>query len=626
MSTFLGDQIDAAVQAHGGIWLYGRYWPKNWPQLAVELLLFRQLSERNYTTDPIEVPAPEPLIAAKHFKNAAQILFGPHNQSAPFIWHPWADDMLEEACLCKRLGISGSSTSGKSGFMAVWAIINFLAAPEHTLVLVTSTDVRASKKRVWGAVQRYWQSLEDAGMDAIGKYVDFPSAAIYSVAGGGKTEEAGIYLIPSERSKEKEASGKMRGMKAKAVNAAQNGVTVNQGARVFCVFDELTDLSHAVLKTALNNLTGNRILHIIGAANPNSRFDPFGMFCEPDVGWDNINEDTGRWTTKMGGVCLHFDALKSPNYLARKNIYPFLQPYQAVEEAIRLGDANSPEFWRDFRGFWCPSGVSNGIFSEVEILMSKSTERCEWAGAKVKVAGLDPSFSMGGDRTILWTAWYGRSIDGIDTVELDKFYEITQDVRDKERDRDTQIADRVAAILDKEGVAPINFAVDATGAGSPFCSVLATALKSRLFLRVEFGGAPSVRPVSSFDPTPCNEKYSNRVTELWFFGKELMRNSQLRGIPPELALELTQRLYQTLRRDNKTKLLAEPKEDMRRRTQKSPDIADGFCVLLELVRERFGFSAVTVKTQDMDRGTWKKAMKKFDVIGRNRKVIHNQAR
>lgn len=490
-----------------------------------------------------------------------------------------------------RFLLGDFTVTHNSDFMAVWILLNWMAAPFSTLGLLTSTSIRDSKKRVWGAVQRYWPALAPI---APAKLTDTPTPAIYVVKDKVRMEQAGIYLIPAEAKKSNEVTGKMRGMKA---------------PRVFLAADELSELSHALMDTAMSNLANNAVLHICAAANPVSYYDPFGKFVEPKDGWNSITVNDDRWETKLGGVALHFDAMRNPNYIARKNVWP-IQKWEKIEEAVeRLGE-DSPMFWRDYRGFWPPGGVSKAVYSEQEIIKGGADKAPVWQGSKMRVAGVDPSFVSGGDRCVLYLGSYGLNRDGVDQVSFDTFHFIEDDASSKEP-RTFQVAQKIATILRQEGVDARSFGVDVTGGGVPFCDALSRVLGTNDFLRVHFGGSPSDRPLSPYDPTPANEKYTNRVTELWFGAKEWLQNGQLRGIGPDLAQEMTARNFET-RKSGGMKLCVEPKSDMKSRMGRSPDIADAAFVLLETVRERFGLRPPQ-EVGPRGRSSWRSAMRRFDV-------------
>jgi hypothetical protein len=95
-------------------------------------------------------------------------------------------------------------------------------------------------------------------------------------------------------------------------------------------------------------------------------------------------------------------------------------------------------------------------------------------------------------------------------------------------------------------------------------------------------------PVSMFSQEPANERYADRVSELWYVGQEFLRNYQLKGVTPELAKELTARHYVTVKHSSGLRIRVESKADMASRTQKSPDVADAAMILVDLCRTRLG--------------------------------------
>jgi hypothetical protein len=105
---------------------------------------------------------------------------------------------------------------------------------------------------------------------------------------------------------------------------------------------------------------------------------------------------------------------------------------------------------------------------------------------------------------------------------------------------------QLKAQCQKRGVKAENVAIDATGAGAPFCDVVAADWSPEI-LRVVFAGKATDRRVSMNNQTPCHDLYANRVSEIWFAGKELIRCGQLRGVDQELAREMTARQYETIK-------------------------------------------------------------------------------
>lgn len=569
--------------------VYGLEFDRAMPKWAIELYCYGRY--------PLLKDKGTLLQRHEHFIRAAEI-FWPNRKSSEsqFIWHPWAEDMLHACCYNNRVAFAGSASSGKSAFMAVWLLANFMSHPKTTLGLATSTTIRDSKKRIWGAIQRYYTPVK--GIMPYAKLVDSPTPSIYYIENGARIDTAGIYLIPAEAKKSDEVTGKMRGMKAD---------------RVFLAADELTDLSPAVVTTALSNLSNNPTFHFCGAANPNTYYDAFALIAEPKAGWSSISVDDSEWKTKIGGTCIHFDALKNPNFLAKENLWP-IQPWEKIRDALE-NFGNKPEFWRDFRAFWCPEGMENFIYSGPEIVNSKADQKAVWLGVKKRVAGFDPSFVTGGDRGMLSLGWVGQTSDGIETIEFEKAIHLAEDPANKTEARAIQIANQIKEKLREYGIPAYNLGVDSTGGGMPFCDVLASVLGTNDFLRVNFGGKASQNPVSAYDPTPSDQKYCNRVTEIWFYGTELMRAGQLRGVTRELAVEMTSRKYET-KRDQGTRLLAEPKTLMKARLGVSPDLADSVFIMLQVARERMGMQSVEGQTKSQrfgNQSSWKSKMSRLSI-------------
>jgi len=544
------------IMPDGRIVRYGFRFPKGTTDLDIELWRSRTRSKTGHTPQ-------------YHFKKAVYMIW-PHDVKGRlgFVWHPWADDMLDACVKYNRVGFAGCGSSGKSEFMAIWSIINWLAAPLETLVLVTSTTIRDAKKRVWGAIQKYYQAIPESMWP--GKMSDSPTPSIRTRGPNGQLKDkAGVFLIPAEARKTAEVTGKMRGMK---------------NEYVFLVADELAELSDALVDTALSNLTLNNNFHMVAASNPNSYFDPFGKFVTPKDGFKSIHVDSGSWETVHRGICLHFDALKSPNWVAGEDLWPIIKRGK-IQDALETMSQNSVLFWRDYRGFWAMEGAEDAIYTEAEILRYEGQLPAKFTGKKTRVAALDPSFTKGGDRTVLYLGTVGEVGESM-LLEFDRHIVLEEDVTNVTETRSFQIAEKLKTILTTEGVDIRNFGLDVTGGGLPFSEIVARTFNSNRFLHVNFGGAASDDSVSTNDDMLSKERYVNRVSELWFRGAELLRSGKIRGMSSELCKELSSRKYIT-QKGSTMKLQVEPKVLYKSRHGKSPDIADSAIVLVEVAFQRF---------------------------------------
>jgi hypothetical protein len=484
--------------------------------------------------------------------------------------HPWAEEMIRAVIENKYVSIGGAANSGKSHTMAAWAIISWLSAPRDTLVLITSTTLREARKRIWGSIISLLSVVEGAPM----KVRDSIGNVAYINEKGNLIERAGLSLIASANAKD--ALSKFIGIKAKSI---------------ILVGDELSDLSEKILLAGLSNLSKNPSFQLIGMSNPNSRFDAFGVWSEPLNGWSSINPDTDdRWVTKWGGTYIRFDGERSPNILSGEVKYPWLPTEEKLSEDRSLLGAESRGYMRMVRAIFFDSDETEGIYSEAELSRSGAMNEVDWAGKPIPVAGLDPAFTNGGDRSILYTGKVGYDQTGQYVCELGEALHLNDDATNKAVPRTYQIVRQVKEACEKRGILPQDVAVDATGAGAPFCDVLAGEWSDQI-LRVSFGGKASDRRVSANSKLTGQEMYMNRVSELWFCGKELVRTKQLFGIDNALAKEITARNYEMVK-SGTLRVKIESKVDYKSRFGHSPDLADAAFLCLDLARQRHNLVAV----------------------------------
>lgn len=570
--------------------VYGREFPADITLVTLELSCLND-------------PPPQSPGKLFHFKKVVDLLWNHPDSKMPIEWTPWLERMIEAAFEHKYLAVAGCASSGKSQAYALWAIVNFLMKPWATLVIVTSTSLKESRKRIWGAITDLWRAVP--GLP--GKLVD--SVGMIRMDDGTDTkygDRCGIALVAAERKKEREAVGKLVGIKQQ---------------RVIFIADELPELGESILEAAYTNLSNNPYFQLIGIGNPASYYDPFGQFATPKDGWGSITVEDEEWETERGH-CLHFDAHKSPNIIAGHVVYPWMiTPANLAESASKLGE-NSPGYWRMYRGFWCPTGSDSSIYSESDIIKYGADQSVQWIDKPTKVAALDPSFSANGDRSILYFGFVGKDTTGRRVICLDHYEELREDVTNKEEPRAFQIARQFKDKCEAWGVTAQNAAYDASGGGAPFGDVV-DAMWSRNVLRVQFGGKASERPVSLTDRVPGHERYANRVSELWWTGKELIRNKQLFGISRELVREMTERQYTTEKGLN-MRIRVETKSDMKVRIGKSPDISDAAFILIELCRTRHNLTAIDKMPSDpfQPDSSYKKWFKKVDLVKKSGKRIN----
>ena len=486
--------------------------------------------------------------------------------------HPWAESMIQAVIQNKYVSIGGAASSGKSHTMAAWGILNWLAAPRDTLVLLTSTTLREARKRIWGSVISLLTVLEGAPF----KIRDSIGNVAYVNENGTLIEKAGLSLIAAERSKTREAVGKFIGIKQK---------------NVILIADELSELSTAILQAGLSNLSKNPSFSLVGLSNPASRWDAFGEWSEPAQGWDSIDPNIDEtWKTKWGGLYKRYDGERSPNILAGETVYPWLPTEEKIEEDKALLGQESRGYYRMVRAVFFDSDETDGVYTDAELVKSGAMGSIEWEGTPTPIAGCDPAFTNGGDRTILYTGHVGYDKSGQFVCQLDEAIALTDDATNKAVPRSYQIVQQIKDECNKRKILPANLGIDSTGAGSPLADILAAEFGDDI-LRVSFGGKASDKRVSTNSKLVGNELYVNRVTELWFVGKEFCRTKQLFGITNELAQEVVGRKYDMVK-GSTLRMKLESKPDYKNRLGKSPDLADAAFICIDVARQRHGLVAV----------------------------------
>lgn len=543
---------------------YGWHHPTPLPPLELELQCF--LAKWKGTE---ENPG---LGAAGHFFEIVKILW-PKGTPGHVVLHPWFVDMTEAACEEETFVFHGSASSGKTDWAAIWALVNWLAAPMHTMVLVTSTSLTDSRKRVWGSITK---AFTYASVPLPGKLVDSRGIILTRDGTGTFNDKNAIALIAGERKKERDSIGRIIGLKNK---------------RVILLLDEAPELSPALVTAAKSNLSSNPYFQIGALGNFNSVYDPMGEMSEPVDGWKSLKPDSSfRWRNKTGGITLRLDGLQSPNYLAGEDKWPILS---ITKIRAMKKDLKGLQLWRMLRSFPCPSGDEALIYTEADLISGEVEKRVFWQTPPTPVAALDPGFTNGGDRSVMTPGKWGLSTEGIWTLQLDKEIVLAEDVEKlAHMPRNHQIAAQFRDECLKLGVKRSHAALDSTGAGIPFLEIVNQLWTEDVtegeldVLGVQFGGSASDLPISDKDLRPSTDLYVNRVSELWYAGVNFIKYRQIRGIGDQLAKEMTSRYYSLKKSGDNMRVMVEPKEDMKERLGYSPDIADSFFVLLDLCRAR----------------------------------------
>ena len=578
-----------------GIEKYGRLWLSKDGQAITPLRIEMDAFLMGLT------PEEGGLGKARHYRNIVSAIW------PTFQWHKWAE--LSAQAFCAQVfeedaasgnrfvrgvtGLAGGTDSGKSYGMAAFALVNWFCDPINTMCIVVSTSKIDAKQRIWAALVKMYREARNLGI-ASGRLIESMDIIKLSEEEGaiidpktGVSDASSIMLLAAGDEYKDDAQKRLQGKKNR---------------RIVLIVDELQDCAASVITQAIWGFKGAQELYIVGAGNPASIFDPHGKFCEPIKGWMSVDEDTSNWKIRVAGIegiCIRFDSEKdNPNQQAFEQgkglRYPFLpKPNDVALAKKELGELN-PQFWRKFRGFWPPADADDStIVSDILLARHGALDKPIWDGTPKDIAGVDPSYTEGGDRFVFTHLKYGRLISGKWAIAVEKQYVLNRRAGSQE-DFQYEMIQQISDLSIKLGIPNQWIGVDAS-AGGIFWSIGERELL-RGWHAVSFAGAASDLPVSAQyamrnevtgKPQVGKELFHNMASELCFAARYFLECEQLKGITSDLAWEMTQRKYARRTR----KIIIESKTDMKKRIGKSPDLFDSFAVGLFVARKVFGAMA-----------------------------------
>lgn len=523
-----------------------------------------------------------------HYKQACKLVW-PHID-----WHRWTELSNDEI---RRPGakvtvLMGSGSTGKTNVTGWEYLLEYYASPNDTLVLISSTDIRSLELRVWGEIKMLHELAKERHPWLPGYLVDSKHCITTDELGeldAGERIKArdlrkGVIGIPTVQGGKSVGLSKWQGIKQKHLRL---------------IADDCTAMNSSFL-SAFANLNNNIDFQACICFNPDDMLDPGGISAEPKDGWSGHMEPTKTavWDTKFyNGRCINFVGTDSPNFdypQEGKPRYPYLVSQRKIDETLSAFPKDSFEYYSQCVGVMKISQLCRRVITRDLCRQFHAQDDALWEGEKqTKLAGLDASY--GGDRCVGGHAEFGECEDG--KIRLQFYPPHIVPVRASKSDdpmaEEDQISDYERNYCKTHDVPPEHFYHDSTGRGS-----LGTSLSRKWSSQcnpVEFGGAPSKRPVTMdtyiVDKKTgikrlkrCDEAYVKFVTELWYTMRFAIEADQIRGLPDDVMNELCMRNWSEVN----GKKVVETKEEMKERTRRSPDLGDWACIILEGAR-RLGF-------------------------------------
>jgi len=500
------------------------------------------------------------------FRKAVDLAFNNVDSIRRVVWNEWTVQMVREVCCdwgCRKkfLGEAGSSSSGKSDAGALVGLMLYWARPHETWVLVLSDTKSGARQRVWKSVTELWAQAERMGcpgvlVDSYGKIRGVNKL-------GKQTNNSGFELLAAGVDDADSACDRLKGIK---------------NPQVVVLADEHTELGEGVFKTAYDNLTVNDRVFYIGMANPNLLSDSFASLCEPQAGWQSIDEGCYRWRTNYGWA-VRFNAERSPRITQPNGEDFHWQPDKEYCNNIseKRGGVKSRGYYRFVKAWWCPEGAPNSIYSEVEMMNSVALHMQEpdWDSPPTRLGSLDPAFSRGGDRNQAAVALLGK-VAGRTHLHIALETTIQDDVMDKVTPLTHQIVRRWRDIMrDDWMVGPGKAIMDGSGGGMVVGDIVAVEW-SPAVTKVNFKAKASGRTMQFRGE---ETGFYNKNSEMWIQPKQFIRGNQISGISKETMAEMVGREFH--KKEGRLLRVQDKEEAKSANGGKSPDRADNVIMLVE---------------------------------------------
>jgi hypothetical protein len=523
-----------------------------------------------------------------HYKAAISIIW-PH-----IVWHKWNILFLENYLKYRTVGVMGPASSGKTHCAAVCALVDYYPFADQTTVICCSTTKERLEDRIWGEIKSLHKKAKEKISWLPGNLIEGRMRILTDKKSDifeGRDFRNGLVGVPCKKGETYIGLGDFAGLKNKRVR----------------LFGDELSLLPPVFVHAISNLDKNPDFKAVGLGNPKDTTDALGLLCEPKPelgGWDggiDQSTETKCWLTRRTqGVAIQFVGTDSPNLDGKLGI-PLITR-EAIQRDVDFYGVDSQWFTMMNQGMMPKGQGSRRVLTRQMCLKFGAMEEPNWQdGNRVKIGFLDAAYGgVGGDRCIFGELQFGFEAQPLDGGQV--IINILSQQPDKPKHKQIlalidlslvpvkgdaeelpqdQIATWVKRECESRGIAPENFFFDA-GMKASLVSSFARIWSDKIN-PIDFGGKPSDRHVSSQITIPCDKYYSKFVTELWFSVHYIVLAGQFRGMTEDLMLEGCAREWT---RVGENKIEVEPKENMKLKTGRSPDLFDALVAGIEGARRR----------------------------------------
>lgn len=570
--------------------LYGAHWDARIPEVLIEIACIQnggQWKDKRGNVCGLGL--------VQHYQNLQRQLWPDLDV------HRWSELCLKEMVTHSICVLMGPKSCAKTHEAAKMALCEYWIDPEHTMVLMSSTDIRSLELRIWGECKMLFGMAKERFPFLAGHLVDSKHAITTDDIDESAVRDMrrGIIGVPCVEGGKVTNLKKYQGIKQK---------------RLIICADEAAAMSSSFL-SAFSNLDANPYYKAFIMGNPSTMQDPLGRAAEPKEGWEKYMspEKTTCWDTRfLFGRCVNLIGTDSPNFdfpQDKKPRYPYLISKRTIDSTAAFFTKDSMEYHSQCIGDMQVSSLARQVITRLLCEQQHAFDMVTWGdAAPMKIYGIDAAY--GGDRCVGGYIEWGKDITDKQILNMHEPVIIPIRVKSDQIPED-QIAEFVMLDCLRNSIPPENVFYDATGRGSLGTSF--ARIWSDKTNPIEFGAAATERPVCNdlfiYDPSKrakrlmmCKERYDRFVTELWFSFRFIVESSQFRGLTEEVMEEFTMRYWDR----PKEKYRLEKKEEMKDRVGRSPDIADWLVTCIEGSR-RLGFVSTRLlnsKVQTIEDIAW----------------------
>lgn len=517
--------------------------------------------------------------------------------------HRWFDLILKEWCSDILLSLMGSKDAGKTLVMSVIGLFDYYCFPDNTLGIFTSTSRTGLQLRIWGEVK----SLH---VRAKQRFDWLPGNPVDS-----------MYVITTDNLKTANVRDLRRGLVCVSSDKVGEVVGIKQKRRRLYA-DEFQHCGPAFLTDGLPNLNSGDFKGIF-SGNPIGDGDALDKLAEPKDGWGSISEPekTTVWNTRdINGRCINLIGTDSPNFDYPQDPeprFPYLIHQKSIDRIVARWQMNSYQYYRYAKGTRMAGMDAMKVVTRDLCIEHHAMEQAFWWNdTRTKVYGVDAAYgNIGGDRCVGGWVEFGRDVTGKTILCVGRPVIIpVKPHKVAGRSPEDQIALFVREECIRESIPAGNVFYDSTGRGSLGTAFARMWDDGKNVNPVEFGGAPTERPVSSelmirdlkdgkMRLMTAKERFSKYVTEIWWSVRYIIEAGQMRELPEDVMMELCRRIWRTVRGD---KYEVETKAEMKERVDESPDLADWCVVCCEGAR-RLGFqiAKMSAPSPQRENDQWK---------------------